>query len=169
MIKVAFGLGTNIGDKSWNLDEAFRRLAALDGLTLTARSAYYVTPPWGFEDQDEFVNAAALGETTLAPEDLLKAVKDLEKEMGRQTGLRWGPRLIDIDILTYGDQDIDLPDLIIPHPEMLNRLFVLLPLAEIWPDAIINQTAIADAIAALPEETITKLVTSDPQAKSETA
>ncbi len=99
-------------------------------------SKIYETPAWGFEDQPAFLNMAIKGETDLEPEPLLKHLKQLETRLGREPSFHWGPRLIDIDLLFYDDLILDTPRLVIPHPRLHERAFVLVPLADIAPDFI---------------------------------
>ncbi|TYC53607.1 2-amino-4-hydroxy-6-hydroxymethyldihydropteridine diphosphokinase [Rhodobacterales bacterium] len=151
--RCALGLGSNLGDPALNLDEAVRRLEAVDGLTLVARSSTYRTPPWGPVPQDDYLNICIVVDTTLAPRDLLQRCLDVEKALGRVRDVRWGPRTLDIDVLIYGLQRLDEPDLEIPHPRMGDRAFVLIPLAEIWPDAPLGdgRTA-AEALETCPDQ-----------------
>jgi 2-amino-4-hydroxy-6-hydroxymethyldihydropteridine diphosphokinase len=100
---------------------------------VVARSPLYRSAPWGVTDQPPFVNAVALLETTLSPRALLEALKALEREEGRVPTYRWGPRVLDLDILTYGDERVDEPDLVVPHARLYERAFALVPLAEIDP------------------------------------
>ena len=130
------GLGTNLGDRWANLRETLRLLAAGPGLRLLCCSQVYETEPWGVADQPHFLNCAAKVAVTLSPESLLTRCKEVEEKIGRQAGPRWGPRLIDVDILLYGDQTVTLPHLEIPHPRLHLRAFALLPLAELAPAAI---------------------------------
>ena len=123
------GLGSNLGDPAANVEQAMTALAQLG--TVTKRSSLYKTKPWGNRAQPDFVNAAVLLETPLAAADLLAALKTLEKRLGRVDGERWGPRAIDLDLLTYDDLEIDEPGLRVPHPQLFERAFVLAPLAEI--------------------------------------
>jgi 2-amino-4-hydroxy-6-hydroxymethyldihydropteridine diphosphokinase len=126
------GLGANLGDRAANVRAAMTALKSLG--TVAATSSLYSTKPWGDPDQPEFVNAAVLLETALAPLDLLRAIKAIEVELGRVPTRRWGPRAIDLDILTYDDADIDEREssgLRVPHPFLSERAFVLVPLAEI--------------------------------------
>jgi 2-amino-4-hydroxy-6-hydroxymethyldihydropteridine diphosphokinase len=148
-VEAAIGLGGNVGDKRGNLDRAVERLAAVPGVRLVARSGYYRTEPWGFTDQDWFLNACVAVETTLAPEALLAACLAVEQELGRRRAERWGPRIIDLDILYFDDLTLDEPGLEVPHPRLLERAFVLAPLAEIRPDRRIAGVRVADALAAL--------------------
>jgi len=152
MVEVGLALGSNIGDKAANILDALARMESGGGLTVTARSALYRTAPWGVEDQDWFVNACALAETALTPEALLARCKAVEASLGRERTFRWGPRLIDIDIVFYGDETIETPDLTVPHRELFNRAFVLVPLAEIAPGRVIAGRAVAEGLAALERE-----------------
>jgi len=125
----AVGIGSNVGDAAGHVRRGFERLAEIGAVN--ARSSLYRSVPWGVTDQDPFVNAAALIDTALDPHALLSALKAIEAEEGRVATFRWGPRVLDLDILTYGDRQIDEPDLVIPHPRLRERAFVLVPLAEI--------------------------------------
>jgi 2-amino-4-hydroxy-6-hydroxymethyldihydropteridine diphosphokinase len=127
--RAAIGLGANIGDAQEAIRAGFAHLDVLG--SVVARSSLYATPPWGVVDQPPFVNACAILETVLKPVDLLRALKRIEEEMGRVATYRWGPRAIDLDILTYDELTIATADLTLPHPRMRERAFVLVPLAEI--------------------------------------
>ena len=131
MPRAAIGIGSNAGDPVANVRGAIARLAEL--CTVVARSALYRTAPWGVHGQEPFVNAAASLETTLDPHPLLAALKRIEGEAGRVTTFRWGPRVLDLDILTYDDLRLDDPELVIPHARLRERAFALVPLAEIDP------------------------------------
>ena len=139
MTLACIGLGANLGDAAQTLRDACQALAALPQTTLRARSQLYSTPAWGNQDQPAFVNAAAVLETTLPAPDLLAALLEIERRFGRvrDPAVHWGPRALDLDVLLYGEQIIDLPQLQVPHPYLHERGFALLPLAEIAPDAII--------------------------------
>ena len=150
--RVVLALGGNVGDKAATLRKAFRALGGEPGLALTAVSRLYRTPPWGKTDQDWFINACALGLTSLAPEALLERVKALEVELGRVATERWGPRVIDIDLIAYDDISLNSERLTLPHPELLNRAFVLVPLAEIAPDLVIGAMRMDEAAARLKVE-----------------
>jgi 2-amino-4-hydroxy-6-hydroxymethyldihydropteridine diphosphokinase len=128
------GLGSNLGNREANLNEAVRRLAATPGVTVLRVSKYIRTAPWGVTDQPEFLNGAAAVETTLGPQALLRRVKEIERQMGRIAGPRWGPRLIDIDLLLYDRVMLRTPELTLPHPGLLVRPFVREPMQEIAPD-----------------------------------
>lgn len=127
--RAAIGIGSNAGDAAANVRLAFERLAELG--TVVARSPLYRTAPWGVVDQAPFVNAAAALDTALDPRALLAALKRIESEQGRVATFRWGPRVLDLDILTYGDVRLDAPDLVIPHARLHERAFALVPLAAI--------------------------------------
>lgn len=123
------GLGSNLGDRAGQLEEAVRRLSELG--TVAARSSIMESEPWGYADQPDFLNMAVALDTALSPRALLDGVKAIERAMGRASTFRNGPRLIDIDILLYGEQRVEEPDLVIPHPRMRERDFVMEPLQEI--------------------------------------
>jgi 2-amino-4-hydroxy-6-hydroxymethyldihydropteridine diphosphokinase len=127
-------LGSNLGDRLANLRAALSALSRR--AELVAASSIFETPPWGFADQPAFLNMAVHARTDLSPDELLGWLKQLEVELGREPGFRWGPRLIDLDILFYDDLVIDTPPLIIPHPRLHERAFVLVPLADVAPDLV---------------------------------
>mgnify|MGYP003661231503 CR=1 FL=1 len=153
MTEVGFSLGSNVGDKQSHIAHALDMLFGGKDVRFLAASSFYRTPPWGFEDQEWFVNACAVGETELAPAALLARAKAVEEALGREKTFRWGPRLIDVDILYYGDAEVATatPDLAIPHRELFNRAFVLTPLAEIRPDLVLAGRRIADEAARQTE------------------
>jgi 2-amino-4-hydroxy-6-hydroxymethyldihydropteridine diphosphokinase len=132
MIRIYLGIGSNLGDRRDNCLKAVESLGNR-GIKITKRSSFYETKPWGVKDQPDFINMVVEGLTDLTARELLETVKDIEREIGRTETYKWGPRVIDIDILLYGDKVIDEPDLKIPHPYMGERDFVLSPLAEIAP------------------------------------
>jgi 2-amino-4-hydroxy-6-hydroxymethyldihydropteridine diphosphokinase len=131
---VYLGLGTNLGDRADNLRRALRALAP--GFHLRAISSPYETAPAYVPDQPHFYNLAARAETTLPPLAALRALKQLETQLGRTAGLRFGPRLIDLDLLFYDALVLETPELTLPHPRLAERAFVLVPLAEIAPDLL---------------------------------
>lgn len=141
-----FGLGANLGDRVSNLAHALRLLgAACQGIQA---SSVFETPPWGDLDQPAFLNLVARGSTCLDPDALLDRVKGIEREVGRRPTRRWGPRVVDIDILAYGDLVNDSPRLVIPHPRMTERAFVMVPLADLdpgWLHPAVGRTAAAIA------------------------
>jgi 2-amino-4-hydroxy-6-hydroxymethyldihydropteridine diphosphokinase len=128
------GIGSNVGDKAANCLQAIEYLAEA-GRIIDVSSLYY-TKPVGFKAQEDFINAAVALETDLPPAELLAVCHAIEERLGRRRTVRWGPRIIDLDILLYGDLVMNRPDLDIPHPLMAARKFVLAPLVEIAPDAV---------------------------------
>ncbi len=129
---VYLSLGTNLGDRLANLQAA---IAALPPeVRVLASSPVYETPPWGYPDQPSFLNGAVKAQTRLTPLALLAHLKSIEATLGRTPTFRYGPRLIDVDILFYNDLVVDTPELTIPHPRLHERAFVLVPLADIAPD-----------------------------------
>jgi len=133
-VTACVALGSNLDDPRVQVERGFAALAALPNTVVRARSRLYRTPPWGLVDQPDFINAAARLETTLAPRELLDALLAIEARAGRVRGARNGPRILDLDLLLYGDHAINEPDLVVPHPRLHERAFVLLPLADIAPD-----------------------------------
>lgn len=129
------GLGTNVGDRLETLTSCLFVLDDVDGVAVEDVSAVYETAPWGVEDQDPFLNAVVRVRTTLAAAELLADCHRTEAAFGRDRDaeVRWGPRPLDIDLLLYGDDVIDEPDLVVPHPRLTERAFVLVPLMEVHP------------------------------------
>jgi 2-amino-4-hydroxy-6-hydroxymethyldihydropteridine diphosphokinase len=119
------GLGANLGDRRANIEAALAAVAATPGLALVRCTELIETPPWGVTDQPRFLNAVAEVRTTLEPMEMLRALKRIERELGRTESRRWGPREIDLDILLFGDRVIDDPALVVPHPHLTERPFVL--------------------------------------------
>jgi len=132
---VYIGIGSNLGKREENCERAIRFLIN-NGITIIKKSSLINTEPWGFEDQPAFVNMAVSAETDLTPDKLLTLIKEIEVNMGRTATVRWGPRIIDLDILFYDDLVSASPDLSIPHPQIEERDFVLKPLEEIAPDLV---------------------------------
>ena len=129
---IAFiGIGSNLEHPADHCREAIKRLASVQGISLLRSSSLYRTEPVGPPDQDWFINAVAEIRTTLAPRDLFTAVKEIERMMGRIEGVKWGPRIVDLDILFYGQEVVQEAGLTIPHPELHRRRFVLVPLSEL--------------------------------------
>lgn len=143
------GLGSNIGDKAANIDRAIALLTRDGAVRVVSESPKYRSAPWGVTNQDWFVNAAISVATELSPHALLRRCQDVENELGRVRDKRWGPRIIDVDVLTYRDETIDLPDLRVPHPLIAERSFVLLPLRDVAPNVRIKNRSLDDLIAVL--------------------
>lgn len=145
MATVYLSLGTNIGNKEKQMNEAIERIETQIG-DVVSRSTFYVTEPWGFESENSFLNAAVKIETVLSADEVLKETQNIEREMGRieksEKG-KYKDRIIDIDILMYGTSIIDSPNLTIPHKFMKERRFVLEPLAEIASEVVIPGTDIS--------------------------
>jgi 2-amino-4-hydroxy-6-hydroxymethyldihydropteridine diphosphokinase len=131
------GVGANLGDPAAQVRAAIAALAALPGTRLVAASSLYRTAPVGHADQPDFVNAAALLETTLAPRALLAALQGIEAAAGRARSFKDAPRVLDLDLLLYGGEVIDEPGLVVPHPRLHDRAFALAPVVEIDPAAVI--------------------------------
>ena len=131
MNKVYLSLGTNIGDREQNLKQAVEMLHSKDDIEVKAVSSIYETDPVGFLDQPSFLNIAVYIETNLSSQETLKICQSIENELGRVREIRWGPRIIDLDILLYNNDNIEVENLVVPHPRMYERAFVLVPLLEI--------------------------------------
>jgi 2-amino-4-hydroxy-6-hydroxymethyldihydropteridine diphosphokinase len=131
---VYLALGSNLGDRKANLQTAIESLSSV--ARLLDASPIYETPPWGYLNQPDFLNQVIQVETDLSPSDLLVYLKELETRLGRTATVRYGPRMIDVDILFYDDLILDEPGLTIPHPRMQGRAFVLVPLADLAPDML---------------------------------
>ncbi len=136
MERVFIGLGSNLGDRAANLRGALDWMRGRRGMRIIRVSNFLETPPWGLTDQPPFLNAVALIETDIPPLALLDSLKSAEAQLGRRLGERWGPRVIDLDILLYGDAIVEHPRLVIPHPQLLNRDFVVSQLLEVDPDIV---------------------------------
>ena len=136
MENVFLGIGSNVGDRMHFLAEAVRKLRAIPTLRVMKISSVYVTEPVGVKDQNEYLNAVVSTQTSAGVTDFHLRIKSIEKEIGRVERERWGPREIDIDILLFGDRIISEAAITIPHAEMVNRRFVLQPLAEISPETV---------------------------------
>jgi 2-amino-4-hydroxy-6-hydroxymethyldihydropteridine diphosphokinase len=149
LTQAVLGLGGNIGDTRTLMAQALKELASTPGIALNAVSALYETPPWGKTDQPPFLNAAALIETTLSPRDLLDAILEVERKLGRHRAERWGPRTVDIDILLFGEDAVDEPGLKIPHPHLHERAFALRPLVDVLPGAAFAGCRAEDWLAQL--------------------
>ncbi|WP_313898776.1 2-amino-4-hydroxy-6-hydroxymethyldihydropteridine diphosphokinase [Methylobacterium sp. J-067] len=148
-MKAWLGIGSNIGDMAAMLDQAVDKLAAIPGIRVVARSPDYRTPPWGKTDQPWFLNGAVAIETDLDPHALLDACQGIERDLGRIREERWGPRIIDIDVLAYEGAAVEDERLVLPHRYVRERAFVLVPLNEIAPDLTIGGETVSDALAKL--------------------
>ncbi len=129
------GIGSNLGKKEENCEKAITLLID-NGIKVFNRSSMIETEPWGVKEQPRFINMAVEIETCLEPGELLSLLERIESELGRRPGIRWGPRVMDLDVLLYSDLIIKTPELEIPHPGTYDRNFVLRPLAEIAPDKV---------------------------------
>ena len=157
---VYLSLGSNVGDRAGNLSDAIAALPAA-GVNVTKVSAFYETAPVDYLEQDWFVNCALQAATELPPLDLLQALRRIEEQMGSKKLVPKGPRLIDIDVLLYGDQIVDTAELQVPHPRMHLRRFVLVPLNEIAPTArhpLLN-LSVAELLARSPDKSQVRLLT----------
>jgi len=159
MADALIALGGNVGDARLTFARAIPMICSRAQGTLSARSSDYRTPPWGKPDQPPFINACIAIETPLAPAALLGVLQEIEREFGRDRPVEahWGPRTLDLDILAYDDQQVDLPGLTIPHPRLFERAFVLVPLAEIAPDRAIGGQTPRQALAKVATTGITRL------------
>lgn len=135
-MRVFLGLGSNVGDRLKYIEDAIARISGLEGVALVKKASVYETEPWGIKDQDYFLNTAVEIDTPLSAEDIHKAIKSVEEELGRENREKWTSREIDIDLLFYGNEIIDSENLKVPHREIENRKFVLIPLAELDQDII---------------------------------
>lgn len=126
-------IGSNIGDRQKAMKDALN-LIEKEGIKVTKVSSFYETPPYGYTDQPPFLNGAIEVQTTLSARELLKTLLSIEKDLGRVRQFKWGPRTIDLDIIFFNNEIYNEPDLIIPHPDMQNRSFVLTPLNDICPN-----------------------------------
>ena len=153
-LQACVGLGGNVGEVARTLAGALDALGRLPRTRLLRASGLYRTPAWGRRDQPDFINAAAVLETALPARELLDALLAIEQRFGRDRdaadGARWGPRTLDLDLLLYGEREIDEPGLQVPHPHLHQRAFALVPLAAIAPDALIpGRASVAAALAML--------------------
>ncbi|MBZ9935318.1 2-amino-4-hydroxy-6-hydroxymethyldihydropteridine diphosphokinase [Mesorhizobium sp. BR1-1-16] len=154
MVEAFLGLGSNLGDRHTLLQAAVDALAAADGVMIRAASPIYETPPWGPVPQGPYLNACLAVETSLPARALLDLSLAIEREHGRERAIRWGPRTLDIDLLAYGDVAIGEPGLVVPHPRMSERAFVLVPLADIAPRLVIAGEPIGAWLDMLDTSTI---------------
>jgi 2-amino-4-hydroxy-6-hydroxymethyldihydropteridine diphosphokinase len=152
------GLGSNIGNGMAVIGAAIGRLGATDGLEVLRRSGLYESEPWGFRAQPRFTNAVIELRTRLAPLSLLATLGAIERKMGRRGSRRWGPRIIDLDILLLGERILVLENLVVPHPRMHRRRFVLAPLFEVAPDLVIpGRGTVRSCLERLPGQAVHRL------------
>lgn len=150
-------LGSNMGDKVGNIDHALRLLAKDGDVQLVQRSRNFRTPPWGKTDQDWFVNACVSVMTELSPHGLLRRCLDVETQMGRARSEKWGPRIIDLDVLVYCGVEMSDKELVLPHPHITQRAFVLAPLADIAADMELNGRKISEWLRDINDEGVTPI------------
>ena len=155
---VAFGLGGNVGDSAGAVREAFARLGASGLVSALELSSLWRTPPWGKTDQSWFVNAVSAGASAATPQELLALALGVERAMGRVREERWGPRIIDVDLLYVGEETIAAPGLTLPHPHMAARGFVIAPLAELRPGRLIAGRSAADRARDFAGEGMQRIV-----------
>ena len=149
--KVYLSLGSNIGNRQEYIESAIELVGKTEGIKILKKSGLYETSPVGYVEQDLFLNAVIKIETDFSAREILKIINKIENELDRKREIRWGPRTIDIDILIFSDKKINETDLIIPHKEMLNRLFVLVPLIEIYDGEYFEKEKIIERIGDLVE------------------
>ena len=149
--KVYLSLGSNIGNRQEYIESAIELVGKTEGIKILKKSGLYETSPVGYVEQDLFLNAVIKIETDFSEREILKIINKIENELDRKREIRWGPRTIDIDILIFSDKKINETDLIIPHKEMLNRLFVLVPLIEIYDGEYFEKEKIIERIGELVE------------------
>jgi 2-amino-4-hydroxy-6-hydroxymethyldihydropteridine diphosphokinase len=159
MASALIALGGNVGVVRATFEKAIANICGMAQAALVARSSDYSTPPWGEEDQARFINACIEIETSLDPHALLFVLHKVEQKFGRDRAReqRWGPRTLDLDLIAYDDVAIDKPELILPHPRLFERAFVMVPLAEIAPDRVIRGRRVDEALADLSIEGIERL------------
>jgi 2-amino-4-hydroxy-6-hydroxymethyldihydropteridine diphosphokinase len=144
-------IGSNVGDREGYLKSALIKLTK-NSVIIEKVSPIYETEPVGYKEQGKFLNAVVQTKTELKPHELLKVINTVEKELGRERLIRWGPRTIDIDILLYGDVTINDDDLKIPHERMWERAFVLVPLNDIAPNIVKGGMKLSDIVESLPDK-----------------
>lgn len=145
MNNVYLSIGTNIGDREQNLKHAIKMLQGTKDITVKAISSIYETAPVGYINQPSFLNIAVFIQTALSAYETLEVCQSIEKELGRVREIRWGPRIIDLDILLFNNENIEVENLMIPHPRMYERAFVLVPLHEIMQHPLTEQLRLVEA------------------------
>jgi 2-amino-4-hydroxy-6-hydroxymethyldihydropteridine diphosphokinase len=149
LTRALIALGSNIGDKAATIRNAIEALDRLPGTAVVAKSAIYRTPPWGITDQDWFANAVVAVDTLLSPDEVLDACLAIEAAMGRIRRERWGPRVIDLDLLSHGETIVKSERLTLPHPRIAERAFVLIPLRDVAPEFRLGGKGITAMLSAL--------------------
>ena len=159
MADALIALGGNVGDVRATFQEAIANICGMTQAALLARSSDYATPPWGDEQQAHFINACIEIDTGLDPHALLFTLHKIETKFGRDRvhEKRWGPRTLDLDLITYDEVSLQKPELTLPHPRLFERAFVLVPLAEIAPNRVIAGRSVASALAQLSTQGIERL------------
>lgn len=153
MERVLIGFGSNLGDSMQICAAAIDRLRAHPHLQVCKTSSFYRTSPLLLADQPWFINGVVLAETDMSPQSLLDAIQEIETEFGRDRQIRWGPRSLDLDLLAYGNLEVNLPTLTVPHPQLHARRFVLEPLLELIPDWVhpTLKVSVRDLLQRLPD------------------
>jgi 2-amino-4-hydroxy-6-hydroxymethyldihydropteridine diphosphokinase len=161
-MQVYIGLGSNLADPETQVGSALNELKNIADTELLQSSSLYKSPPMGPQDQPDYINAVALCETELAPLDFLAALQAIEQQHGRVRNRHWGERTLDLDLLVYGQEIVELPGLTIPHPGIAERAFVLYPMAEIAPDIIVpKHGAISELVANCPLDGLQRIEAED--------
>jgi 2-amino-4-hydroxy-6-hydroxymethyldihydropteridine diphosphokinase len=150
-------LGSNLGDKAGNIARATAALTADGHVRLVTASANYRTAPWGITEQDWFVNAAISVLTDLSPHALLARCLDVERQLGRVREVKWGPRIIDLDVLVYRDAVVADADLVLPHPYLTERAFVLRPMLDVAPDLMVKGHTVREWLDRVPHDEVIAL------------
>nr|WP_318539991.1 2-amino-4-hydroxy-6-hydroxymethyldihydropteridine diphosphokinase [Terribacillus saccharophilus] len=147
-------LGSNIAPREMYLQQAIQMLSEQEEIKLNQVSTVYETEPVGYENQDQFLNLVAEVETSLDPMELLRICQKIEQDLGRKRIIRWGPRTVDLDILLYSTENMNVEELILPHPRMHERAFVLVPLAEIAPELLLKDKRVQEWLDTLPAQDV---------------
>ncbi len=156
------GLGSNLGDRLANLSAAVDLLASAPGVCVTEVSSLYVTSPVGMTDQPDFYNAVVSIKTNLAPHDILAVCMEIETSLGRERTIHWGPRILDVDVLLIEGIEVHTDTLIVPHPRLMERAFVLVPLAQIAPDVVLaDGNTVEQAVKSITGQRVDPLWESD--------
>lgn len=154
MKQAYIALGSNIHPRETYLRQAIEQLQNHSCIELKQVSTVYETDPVGYENQGQFLNLVAEVQTSLSPRELLSVCQRIEQELGRERIIRWGPRTVDLDILLYSNENMDIEELIIPHPRMHERAFVLVPLADIAPDFLLKGIRVTDWLDAMAKQDV---------------